>query len=94
MQERTMTDQWTKAREAAVDAACNKWDATFSTTYNAGSMKEALDAAISALREHGYVVVPREPTIKMDLAAADMGAPFNIGKIYKAMLAAAEKERE
>lgn len=95
-----MTD-WTKAREAAIsnlgsmvygytdkDATPNNWSRS----------EDALDAALSTLKAHGFMVVPREATIGMISAMADVNAKHSgyatPAQEYRAMIAAAEKERE
>jgi hypothetical protein len=39
----------------------------------------------------GYVVVPKEPTRKMEMAGMNAGAGFVSRSIYKAMIEAVEK---
>ena len=63
-----MTKEWQKAREAAIKKAldCGQWiydDTTMEV------MGRYLDTALSTIREHGFILVPREPTERQVMRA-------------------------
>lgn len=54
---------------------------------------EAAESKLSALTAGGMVMVPAEPTGEMVAAAMERGAPFGVGALYKAMIAAATPDK-
>lgn len=108
-----MIDQWQKARELAAQGVLDEvglWSQHFASTLEAASPLQrecilgAVDAALSAFAEAGYVLVPREPSEKMLKEGAsyswansadysEEASEDNALDIYKVMITAALKDR-
>lgn len=97
-----MTDQWQKAREAAIGDALKAggWandDETFKI------MASYLDAALSAFSAAGWELVPRKASEAMVLAGTDSGitdpdgwatGAYEIEQLWPLIITAALKERQ
>lgn len=98
-----------KAKEAAlIELVAALYGARFRTlppetiwlSYKKENLEGGLNAALSAFREAGYVLVPVKPTGSMVLAALataveeDGGVGYYPALFYKGMLTAAQKEQE
>lgn len=107
-----MTDQWQKAKELAAMSLAGMAGEAFlyfqvPPGHEEGNCRDcdskrkfyrdSLDHALSAFAEAGYVLVPKEPTIEMIGAMADVNAKHGgmatPAQEYTAMITAALKDR-